>query len=186
MSPDGSRLVYSSYLGRSWHNLWVMPARGGDAFPIAYGDWDQTNPRWSPDGTRIAFISNQNGNTEIGIVRIPGGVAQTLGIGERHYLAPMARLHLNIKDAKGDAASARVSITDAAGRFYAPADAWISADDGFDRKERRVEAHYFHAHGEEWVDVPAGRRERGRPAWLRTPLRTAPADGAAGQTASWT
>ncbi len=27
LSPDGSRLVYSSYLGRSWHNLWVMPRR---------------------------------------------------------------------------------------------------------------------------------------------------------------
>ena len=101
MSPDGSRLVYSSYLGRSWHNLWVMPAGGGDAFPIGYGDWDQTYPRWSPDGTRIAFISNQNGNTEIGIVRIPGGVVETLASGERHYLKSMARLHLDLKDCEG-------------------------------------------------------------------------------------
>jgi Tol biopolymer transport system component len=156
LSPDGSRLVYSSYLGRSWHNLWVMPAGGGDAFPIAYGDWDQTYPRWSPDGTRVAFISNKSGSTEIDIERIPGGVAQKLNVGERRYLSPMARLHLYIKDAKGNAASARVSVTDAAGRFYAPATAWISADDSFDRRERHVEAHYFHARGEEWVDVPAG------------------------------
>src|SRR5207344_551199 len=139
------RLVYSSYLGRSWHNLWVMPAGGGDAFAIGYGDWDQTYPRWSPDGTRVAFISNQNGNTEIGILRIPGGVAETLASGERRYRGPMSRLHLNLKDSKGNAASARVSITDAAGRFYAPANAWISADDSFDRKQRQVEAHYFHA-----------------------------------------
>lgn len=156
VSPDGSRLVFSSYLGRSWHNLWVMPAAGGDAFPIAYGDWDQTYPRWSPDGTRVAFISNRSGNTEIGIERIPGGVAETLAIGERHYRSPMARLHLDIRDSKGNAASARVSVTDAAGRFYAPANAWISADDSFDRGERQVEAHYFHARGEEWIDVPAG------------------------------
>ena len=156
VSPDGSRLVFSSYLGRSWHNLWVMPAAGGDAFPIAYGDWDQTNPRWSPDGTRVAFISNQSGNTEIGVVRVPGGVSQTLAITERRYLSPMARLHLDIRDSKGRPAFARVSITDAAGRFYAPANAWISADDSFDRRERRIEAHYFHAQGEEWIDVPAG------------------------------
>src|SRR5262249_25160244 len=35
-SPDGSRMVYSSYLGRQWHQLWVMPANGGDALPISY------------------------------------------------------------------------------------------------------------------------------------------------------
>jgi len=156
VSPDGSRLVYSSYLGRSWHNLWVMPAGGGDAFPIAYGDWDQTYPRWSPDATRVAFISNKSGSTEIDIERVPGGVAQTLNVAERRYLTPMARLHLYVRDAKGNPASARVSVTDAAGRFYAPATAWISADDSFDRRERHVEAHYFHARGEEWVDVPAG------------------------------
>ena len=156
LSPDGSRLVFSSYVGRSWHNLWVMPAAGGDAFAVAYGDWDQTYPRWSPDGTRIAFISNQSGNTEIDIERIPGGIAEPIAITERRYLSPMARLHLDFKDSKGDAGFARVSITDAAGRFYAPINAWISADDSFDRRERRVEAHYFHAQGAQWIDVPTG------------------------------
>ena len=33
-SPDGTKIVYSSYLGRQWHQIWVMPANGGDAFPI--------------------------------------------------------------------------------------------------------------------------------------------------------
>ncbi len=156
ISPDGSRLVYSSYLGRAWHNLWLMPAGGGDAFPIAYGDWDMTYPRWSPDGTRIAFVSNKGGNTELCIVRIPGGLIEALAAPTRRYIHPMARLHLELQDAQGHPASARISVTDAAGRFYAPAAAWIHADDGFDRRRRPFEAHYFHARGEATIDVPAG------------------------------
>jgi Tol biopolymer transport system component len=155
-SPDGTRLVYSSYLGRSWHNLWLLPAAGGDAFPIAYGDWDMTYPRWSPDGTRVAFISNKNGGTEICWLRIPGGLVQTLPAPARRYLHPMAHLRLDLHDAQGRPASARISVTDAAGRFYAPAGAWIHADDGFDRSRRSFEQHYFHAQGAASIDVPAG------------------------------
>ncbi|MGO9512097.1 MAG: CehA/McbA family metallohydrolase [Steroidobacteraceae bacterium] len=156
LSPDGSRLVYSSYVGRSWHNLWLLPAGGGDAFPVAYGDWDMTYPRWSPDGTRVAFISNKGGNTEICVVRIPGGLVQSLAIPTRRYLHPMAHLRLDLKDAQGRPASARISVTDAAGRFYAPSTAWIHADDGFDRSRRRFEQHYFHERGAASIDVPAG------------------------------
>ncbi len=156
VSPDGSRLVFSSYTGRSWHNLWLMPAGGGDAFPLAYGDWDQTNARWSPDGTQIAFISNQSGTTEIEIVRVPGGDIRPLAAAQRRYLSRPASLHLDLHDTNGDPASARVSVTDSSGRFYAPAGAWIHADDGFDRGERPFEAHYFHARGAVSLDVPAG------------------------------
>jgi TolB protein len=37
-SPDGERVVYASYLGHQWHQLWLMPSAGGDAFPISYGE----------------------------------------------------------------------------------------------------------------------------------------------------
>ena len=56
ISPDGSRIVYPSYLGRQWHQLWTIPAEGGDAFPLTYGEYDNTAPRWSPDGSKIAFV----------------------------------------------------------------------------------------------------------------------------------
>ena len=156
VSPDGARVVFSSYTGRPWHNLWVMPSAGGDAFPLAYGDWDQTAARWSPDGTRVAFISNRDGDTHIDIERVPGGDLTPLEISDRQHLLPMGHLNLRIADAAGRPASARVSITDAAGRFHAPAGEWIHADDGFDRHERAFESHYFHAHGTESLEVPAG------------------------------
>ncbi len=143
-SPDGSRMVYSSYLGRQWHNLWLLPANGGDAFPVSYGDWDETNVRWSPDGKELAFISNQSGNTELWLQTFRGGGQQQLAIESRKYLRPHVHLAVEIHLPKERKGLARISITDQEGRFYAPADAWIYSDDGYDRSERPSEAHYFY------------------------------------------
>jgi TolB protein len=154
-SPDGSRMVYSSYLGRQWHQLWMMPANGGDAFPVSYGDWDETSVRWSPEGKRLAFVSNRNGETELWIENIPGGEQLRLDVAERKYLHAKARLRLRVLDPAGRVTPARVSVTDAAGRFYAPEHAWIHGDDGFDRADRAFEAHYFHTSGTTEVEVPA-------------------------------
>ena len=155
-SPGGERIVYSSYLGRSWHQLWEMPAEGGDVFPITYGDWDETNVRWSPDGRRLAFISNRDGNTALWLADVPGGMQEQLLAETRHTLKPVAHLHLRVRDAAGTPTAGRVSVTDSAGRFYAPTTAWIHADDGFDRAERPFEAHYFDTSGETDLEVPAG------------------------------
>ncbi len=143
-SPDGSRMVYSSYLGRQWHQLWLMPANGGDAFPISYGDWDDSNVRWSPDGKQFAFISNRNGNTEIWFENSAGGQWQ-LSVDSRSYLRTHQTLSITVVDSSGNEEYARVSVRDARGKFYAPNTARIYADDGFDRLERNFEAHYFHS-----------------------------------------
>ncbi len=156
-SPDGSKLVYSSYLGRQWHQLWLLPANGGDAFPISYGDWDETYARWSPDGTQLAFISNRSGDTELRVQLFPGGTQRKLAATERKYLRPHARVRLRVVNADGGPSPARVSVTDEVGRFYAPENAWISGDAGYDRGERPFEAHYFPTEGSEEIEVPAGK-----------------------------
>jgi TolB protein len=156
-SPDGKRIVYSSYLGQTWHQLWVMPAHGGDAFPVSYGDFDNINPRWSPDGEKIAFISNRDGNTSLWLQQVLGGTQQQVLARERKYLVPMGRVKLKLLDESGHGTSARVLITGEDGRAYAPADAWMHADDGFDRSEFPFEAHYFYTAGEVEIEVPAGR-----------------------------
>jgi TolB protein len=156
-SPDGTKILYSSYLGRQWHQLWLMPANGGDTFPISYGDWDETYARWSPDGKRIAFISNRNGNTELWLQDFPGGAQRRVAANERKYLKPHGRIELEVIGSDGKPTPARLSVTDAAGRFFAPQDAWISGADGFDRSETAFEPHYFPSKGTASVEVPVGK-----------------------------
>ena len=156
-SPDGKRMIYASYLGRSWHQLWVMPAGGGDAFPISYGDYDNTSPRWSPDGGKIAFISNRGGNTSLWIESIPGSSQAGLVARSRRYLKAVGRISLHVLGPSGNPMAARVFLTGEDGRAYAPQDAWMQADEGFTRAERRFEAHYFDSAGASEITMPAGR-----------------------------
>ncbi len=155
-SPDGTRVVYSSYLGRQWQQLWLMTSEGGDPFPLTYGDFDATAPRWSRDGTRIAFVSNETGNTALWVIDVLGGRKQPVVAAERHYREPVGRLRVVTVDRAGRPLSARISVARDDGRAYAPDDAWRHADEAFDRSERGFEYGYFHSTGSAEVTVPAG------------------------------
>jgi TolB protein len=158
-SPDGKRIVYASYLGQQWHQLWVLPSDGGDAFPLSYGDFDNVGARWSPDGKRIAFISNRGGNTSLWTETIPGGGQNELVAKEKRYLKPVGQLSITVLDAAGHPTAARIFVVGEDGRAYAPDDAWMNADDNFVRSERPFEAHYFHTSGNAEITLPAGHAE---------------------------
>ncbi len=154
---DGRRVVYASYLGRQWHQLWLTTADGGDPLQLTYGDFDATSPRWAPDGRRIAYISNEAGNTALWVVGIPGGSRQKIEARRRVYREPVGRLTISVVDAvTGRLTPARVSVTLSDGRGAAPDDAWRHADEAFDRTQRRFEATYFHTAGRSTLTVPAG------------------------------
>jgi dipeptidyl aminopeptidase/acylaminoacyl peptidase len=156
--PGGTRIVYSSYLGRQWHQLWLMPSEDGvgDPMPLTYGDFDATAPRWSRDGKRIAYISNEGGNTSLWVIDVIGGKKQPLHARQRRYLIATGTLRLQVVDGAGRTLGARISVTGPDGRGYAPDDAWRHADEAFDRSERQFEYTYFHASGSVELTVPSG------------------------------
>ncbi|MDH3440443.1 MAG: S9 family peptidase [Gammaproteobacteria bacterium] len=66
ISPDGSRIVYvrqsnDIMIDRARSNLWMVDAQGGQHRPVVSGTDSYTSPRWSPDSTRIAYVSSAEG-----------------------------------------------------------------------------------------------------------------------------
>ena len=110
-------------MGRQWNQLWLTTAEGGEAFPLTYGDFDATSPRWSPDGRRIAYVSNEGGNTSLWTIDVPGGARRSWRCASADHLRPTGRLDLVVSDPTGAKLPARISVTGADGRAYAPDDA---------------------------------------------------------------
>ena len=80
-SPDGSRIVFRS--NRDGGGIYEMPALGGDARLIAR---DGLNPRFSPDGTQVAYwVGPQSvadtvpGSGAVWVVPVGGGQPQRVG-----------------------------------------------------------------------------------------------------------
>jgi len=68
VSPDGKEIVFDM-LG----DIFIMPIAGGEAKALASGlAWDM-QPRFSPDGKRIAFTSDRAGGDNVWIMDRDGG-----------------------------------------------------------------------------------------------------------------
>jgi len=58
--------------------IWVVPRAGGDARRIVTGMDLEGGPIFSPDGSRIAFTGNYDGNTDVYVVAASGGEPRRL------------------------------------------------------------------------------------------------------------
>lgn len=67
VSPDGTRIAFDM-LG----DIYVMPMTGGTPTRIAEGLSYEQQPRWSPDGSRLAFVSDRGGGDNIWLMNADG------------------------------------------------------------------------------------------------------------------
>ncbi|MDQ3142371.1 MAG: PDZ domain-containing protein [Bacteroidota bacterium] len=60
------------------NDLWLMPKEGGLAIKLSSPAGVESFPKFSPDGSKIAFSGNYDGNTDIYLIPVIGGVPQRL------------------------------------------------------------------------------------------------------------
>jgi acylaminoacyl-peptidase len=70
ISPDGKKIVYVRRFAdpatdRRYANLWIINSDGSDHRPLTTGNRNDVSPRWSPDGNRLAYLSDADGKQQI-------------------------------------------------------------------------------------------------------------------------
>src|SRR5213080_4669014 len=70
ISPDGKRIVYvrrfaDPMTDKRYSNLWIINTDGTDHRPLTTGNRSDASPRWSPDGMRLAYLSDADGKQQL-------------------------------------------------------------------------------------------------------------------------
>jgi len=82
-SADGKKIAYVSYPEGV---LWASNADGSDRHELSFPPTEVGLPRWSPDGTKVAFSAHQpGGHWQIFVVPAEGGDAQQLTSGDSNH-----------------------------------------------------------------------------------------------------
>jgi dipeptidyl aminopeptidase/acylaminoacyl peptidase len=73
ISPDGKLILFT----RGWvdkkndrraSNVWIADSTGERIRELTHGNWRDSSPVWSPDGKKIAFLSDRDGTNQIHVM----------------------------------------------------------------------------------------------------------------------
>jgi dipeptidyl aminopeptidase/acylaminoacyl peptidase len=81
-SPDGTRIAYvvtEPWTGeKRTRHIWLYDLRTHSTRQITYSAKSESSPRWSPDGKKLAFLSDRGTEQQIYFLRMEGGEAIAL------------------------------------------------------------------------------------------------------------
>ncbi len=91
LSPDGKTVAYAvSHVEQNGGAaaeeaeekecvaIWLLSVETGEARQLTAGQARDTSPQWSPDGSRIAFLSTRGDKPQIYVIGVDGGEARAL------------------------------------------------------------------------------------------------------------
>jgi acylaminoacyl-peptidase len=87
IAPDGRRVAYVRQFAdvmtdKRYSNLWIVSVDGNDHRPLTTGKRSDTRPRWSPDGDRLAWVSDVDGKQQIMVRYMDTGQTHVVTHGE--------------------------------------------------------------------------------------------------------
>jgi dipeptidyl aminopeptidase/acylaminoacyl peptidase len=73
ISPDGTQIVFSrewvdKQRDQSRSSIWIVDVQGTRPRELTGGSWRDSSPVWSPDGKRIAFLSDRTGTNQLHVM----------------------------------------------------------------------------------------------------------------------
>src|SRR4029079_7870659 len=71
VSKDQIAFVYAG-------DIWLVPKKGGAAVRLTSSPGEESFPRFSPDGTKIAFSASYDGNVDVYVTPATGGEPKRL------------------------------------------------------------------------------------------------------------
>ena len=72
-SPDGQFILYRSTDGLTRQNLWAVPVdESGEPTVLIGSPFNETNGRFSPEGSLLAYVSDATGEQEVYVQRLDG------------------------------------------------------------------------------------------------------------------
>ncbi len=94
LAPDGKRIAYTVEWNDEQANekraaIWLYDLATGESRQLTAGLKCDTSPRWSPDGSQLAFVSNRDGaETQLYVLPVMGGEARRLTLMRRGASEP--------------------------------------------------------------------------------------------------